>query len=908
MVAVAKTNFLAPLTAYDIKLIQYKDGLYRLQEVNRIIGVLEKNLQNPKLLTSNNQESKSTSNNIIIPLLNYILKLCEGHVFNIHPLIRKQYIALCQFKFYKSQDVNLPITTTFISSNFSFAVVKEDSFENHRLYIYDQNLQWKLLNYLKKLTSQTLSLYNKKLRQIQLEKTSNSNRPYELTEINSKFIIDYVEDLIRPREVPLSLDFAVLIKDRSKDTNLSSFLKLQYQVVDKFVKYFNKKVIPAIKDYYNKINQYSNKSSSFDTLPFSEYTLHRIYALLYKSFDLLSMLIGLVISIYLPNKNYFHNCKTKLISKNVYQYEQILDKIDKISTEYTNQDFCNFRDDLDSFTENNINYIANDEIGINAVSVLHKKFTIKHIQLMKSDLSWVTKWASVWKYIQENIETLEKFKDYEDDQLNRMLLERRSVDKLSYLEKTTGKQQKLLDNENSLNNFSPPSTTSSSYSSKSSSRTSSLLQYKLQSEDVRILNTKAHQSVLTPKNYISNNGTVLLSSLSSLSPKNNNKRQYADNNSTNFSLGMSPLSKSSSYPRNSSTNSPLVSRRSSIIDRVVIPTKKHVQSTTSNEKMGSSTMAVQPFKEQSKSMPRRSSSVKGRPRSSSLQTVKHTTTTKNCGTSVSNTKRSNSLEANDALNQRLVQDTMKKLMDSDLRKHITQSNQSLNLSRSKLSGGNRSRSSSINSDNSMTLKLPSDEQATPKIVTEINNNSCRIASPLSTKVKIIVTSPLKEKKDYYSHSGERLQFNESANPNSITKQISVGLEEASDITGNAASNDNISAEFTIPTGSEGSNIVKKVRFIGVPPMLPSENPRPTKQGWYKKPAVLHYSSIPPQVNTALKQKHNLEGIVFRKSLRETVEEERKPKTLTSLDETILPKKTSSTHKFGLNLKDKFRSS
>ena len=904
MTTVTNTIALAPLTAYDIKLIQYKEGLYKLQEINRIIGVLEKNLQNPKPSTNNSQESKLAKNNIIIPLLNYVLKLCDGHVFNIHPLIRKQYLALCQFKFYKSQDMNLPATTTFISSNFNFAIVKEDSFKNHHLNIYDQNLQWKLLNYLKKLTLQTLSLYNRKLRQIQLEKTTNCNRPYEVTEINSKFIIDYVEDLIRPTEVSLSLDFAVLIKDRSKDTNLSSFLRLQYQVLDKFAQYFNKKVIITIKDYYNKINQYSNKSSSFNTLPFSEYTLHRIYALLYKSFDLLSMSISMVISVYLPNKNYFYNFKTKLIIKNVYQYEQLLEKIDKISTEYTNQDFCNFRDDLDSFTKNNINLIANDGIGISTIAVLHKEYILKHIRLMDFNLSCVTKWVSVWKYIQDNIETLEKFKDYEEDQLNRMLLERRSVDKLSYLEKVSKKQQKLSDNGNVINSFAASSATSSNHSS----RTSSLRQYKLQPEDVRILNTKAHQSVLTSKNYVSNIGAVPISSLPSLSPTNNSKRQYADNNSLNLSIGMSPLSKSSSHPRNSSTDSPLVSRRSSIIDRSATPVKKYMQFTTPNENIELSTTAVNPNTEQTKNILRKTSSVKGRPRSSSLQTVKNTTSSKNYSTSISDIKRSNSLEANDALNQKLVQDAMKKLMGSDLGRHITQSNKSLNSSKSKSPGANRSRSSSVNSDSSMTLKLSSSEQKIPKIVNAMNNNSSRMASPLSTKSKTIGNNHSREKKDYYGNNGERLQFKDPVNSDSTNTQISDKLEENSNNTKDVTSNDNITTNTTESVGSEGSSIVKKVRFIGVPPMLPSENPKPKKQGWYKKPAILHYPPIPPQVNITLKQKYNLEGIVFRKSLRETSEEERKPKTLINLDETIFPKKTSSTHKFGLNLRDKFRSS
>ena len=880
-----KTSPLAPLTTYDIKLIQYKDGLYKVQEINRIIGLLEKKFQNPKLSTNDSKKPNLKGNNKIMPLLNYILNLCEGHVFNIHPLIRKQYLALCQFKFHKSQDLNIPVTTSFISSVFDFALVKKNSFEKYQLNIYDENLQWKLLNYLKKLTLQTLSLYNKKLRQIQLEKTINCNRPYEITEINSKFMIDYVEDLIRPIEMPLSLDFPVLVGDRSQNTTLSSFLKLQYQVLDKFVKHFNKKVVPRIKDYYNKINLYSNKSYPFDSLPFSEYSLHRIYALLFKSFDILSMIISIVLSVYLPNKSYFYNCKTKLMSKNVYQYEKILDKIDEISKEYTNKDFCDFRNDLDSFTENNMNHVTDNESETSTIAVLYKNFISKHIHLMKSNLNWVSKWVSVWKYIEDNIETLDKYKDYEEDQLNTMLMERRSIDKISYMEKSIEGEQKPINKNNVVNN------SSSTSSSTTSPRNSSFLRYKLQPDNVRMLNSKVHQSILTSKNHVSGNITVPLSSTN-----NDNNRQSKDDNSENISPKIHPLSRNSSNHRNSSTNSPLGSRRPSLIVRPVIPVKIHP------------TVLIEPTKEQTKNDLKRTSSIKGRPRSTSLQAVMHTTTSKKYEIPILETKRSNSLEAHDALNPKLVQNTMKKSMYSDSGKRITQSNQSHNLSWSKSFNANRSRSSSVNSDSSFYLKSTTNEKKTIlKNTNGINNNSSRLASPLNTKLKNDGTTSLKEKNYCYDNNGERLHFKDSTNANSTIAQTSDVLREDSDNINDGVSNNDTPINTIISASKEGSNIVKKVRFIGVPPMLPSENPKPKKQGWYKKPAVLHYPPIPPQVNITLRQKYNLEGIVFKKKLGDSTEEGRKSKLLTNLDETLLPKKSPPIHKFGITLRDKFGS-
>ncbi|MCL6404043.1 hypothetical protein EXT66_22695, partial [Pectobacterium carotovorum subsp. carotovorum] len=69
----------APLTPFDIKLIQYKGGLYKLQEIIRILGILEKNLQPPSLVSKDTKKNGSKKNKTIIPLINYILTLCEGH-------------------------------------------------------------------------------------------------------------------------------------------------------------------------------------------------------------------------------------------------------------------------------------------------------------------------------------------------------------------------------------------------------------------------------------------------------------------------------------------------------------------------------------------------------------------------------------------------------------------------------------------------------------------------------------------------------------------------------------------------------------------------------------------------------------------------------------------------------------
>ncbi|KAH3902870.1 protein phosphatase regulator GIP4 SCDLUD_000464 [Saccharomycodes ludwigii] len=85
-----------------------------------------------------------------------------------------------------------------------------------------------------------------------------------------------------------------------------------------------------------------------------------------------------------------------------------------------------------------------------------------------------------------------------------------------------------------------------------------------------------------------------------------------------------------------------------------------------------------------------------------------------------------------------------------------------------------------------------------------------------------------------------------------------------------AQGENYSTES--PDRSSTKTIIKKVRFAGVPPMSENEDVRPTKKGWYKKPAVLHYPSPSPQIALLnLRNRKKLvrqeEGFTFRTSLR-----------------------------------------
>lgn len=86
------------LDSHDVKIIQYKAAIYKLGETSRLLNLLQKNLE-------------KTADTEIIPLMNYILSLGEGPMFNVHPVLRKRYQLLCEYKVCKVTAVNPALST-----------------------------------------------------------------------------------------------------------------------------------------------------------------------------------------------------------------------------------------------------------------------------------------------------------------------------------------------------------------------------------------------------------------------------------------------------------------------------------------------------------------------------------------------------------------------------------------------------------------------------------------------------------------------------------------------------------------------------------------------------------------------------------------------------------------------------
>lgn len=855
---------LVPIIPYDIKLIQYKYSIYKLQEILRILNVLEKNLSGQRSkdetsvdATNDDKEvnDSSAKNNTIIPLLNYILCLCEGHIFNISPLMRRRFELLCQCKHCKLQELNPPLSITTIDLLINFHHVTINDFEHLKGIIYDVETQWRLLHSLKTISNNALLIYNKRLRQLQLERASNSHRPYEITETHSTFNVNVVEDLIRPTELSLALDFAVLINDKDKDTSLTSFLKLQWQVMNKFISFIQKKILPQIKQYYNQLNKYSNQTTTHLNEPIVitnfEFTFHRIYALTLKIYNLLTITICITRQIYLPNKNYFQNLKVKLIAENVYEYENIIKKIDDICLKSIDGSFNEFYQQLEKFIDlkhlGDVEYICKNKKTI--VAELYKDIVQKNVKLMRSYLHSIESWTKIWKFIKTNTGAIEKFSQYDTEQLIKLVDERRAVDKLAFIEKTN--RLKTKNNE---------SVASSDFSTASSSIPTSPSNGK-DKNDVKLTNVGAkeqHSSLMKLK---------IFNSPTSLSPISNSRRSSVDR--TNIGKNNNPVrGLTRSNINGSGSNSPLASRRASVIDRMssIRPLISLEQSSPTSS--NSATPTKQPVSPSITSPLKRNLTVKNRKRSSSLQSPQiksiNATSSSSNGPNTNiykslptELKRSNSLETNDALNQKLVQDTMKKLMSSNLSAHITDPDGALkNKTRSGSSSATltRSRSSSVTSSNNYE--------------NNVNDKS------INTKAINNVEKAGKNKANVDS-------FCENAPLEKLTLNITI--------------------ESDLEMETITADVIKKVRFVGVPPMTAAEDPKPKRKGWYKKPAVLRYPPIPSNLNIAIRSKFNQEGIAFRSSLRDNITNNENKSSFALMNE----ESKSTAHRLGF-LRDKFK--
>lgn len=777
------------LDSHDVKIIQYKAAIYKLGEMGRILNVVEKNIE-------------KTGGSTIIPLVNYVLSLCEGPMFNVNPVIRKRYQLLCEFKLCKVTMINPALSTSDIDLMAQFPPVT-DNFTVLKEKIYNADLQSKLLNRLQRIIGNSSNIYEKRLRQIQMER--NARRPTDSSGRPITFDINTVEDLLRPCEVSLCLDLAVLINDKEQDTSIKSLRKLQTQVLVRFISCMNEKAFPVIRNYYNQLQKYvatrGLSSTALKELPHWDYSIHRIYALLFRVLNILDVTISLLRQIYVPSRTYLHAVRTKLLSENVFAYNEILQKLDTICTAPENETIDELLATLERYSKQG----AVHHVQPNSIIEVYQSSISKVIPTMRNYLQVLSSFVDMWKFIESNTAAAKTIANHEESQLLKMLEERTAVDKLAYIEKSKSGLK-------SLQIGTPPTSNTSSRSSLKRS--------------------------LTGRINSSNSSSASSSSAASrgkMSP-----------------LRMSRAS-STEKPNNKISNlsSPQVSRRGSIAEG-----RAPASSTFSKSAADQKNTFKSPLGNKYK--------VVGRPRSSSLQSPLNED--RSATSSVPLQSRSNSLQADAALNQKMIQDAVGLLMtnvkgggtgtSSGNDRNPKKVPQSSKLSRSPLTNNRHLDKISAVSEESPERNCDSSPLSE---MASLNLNSC----------KMIL--------EFKSEEGERHE--EQALDGNDVREVDNNFLEIS--------------------------CMKKVRFTGVPPMTNDEERSPIRKGWYKKPAILHYPPPPPQF-ASQKFKMRQEGMAFRTSLRDVGNADSNKRTSTLGITDVVPVKGSTSQRFTSKIRDKLR--
>lgn len=851
---VTSNKTLTPLDPYDVTVIQYKTAIYKCQEILRRLETLEKNLRN------------GTKDNVI-PLLNYTVLLSEDPIFNVHPMLRRRLDLLSDLKLCKITELNPPPLTDPLDPTLELGgIVDIKEYGRYKQNIYDLEFQWKLFSCLRRLTQNTHTIYSKKLRQLQLEKNSTIKRPYEVSEFKNKnllypqFSINSVEDLLRPREMDLVLDLAVLINDRERDTTDRAFIKLQYQVMNKLVSHINKRVYDPMKSLYIQLRKYGDaratnvggRTNLKDYMSHPDFPLHRIYSSLWRIYTVLSVILVFARQLFSLNREFFTNNKTKLSSRNIYVYEGLLQRLEKICSPSGNDILLGLASHLKIYATKVTEYrLNNDSSNTDTVTDLFNGDVSRFLKTLKVNLNLLTEWLDAWKYLIENYDLRSKFDGMTEEQLLKALGEKRSVDKLSHIENSNGK---LKVPDVAMYTSPPISSLSKVSSTASSSADISPVLAALVLNDNEIipldpnvkrvqsgkLHSTQHGSVSpgyqlmypTPNTYASSNRRLSLDT---------STKRTLNRIPSPYGKGGSPMHS----PENlSSSNSPRMSRRTSLIGR---PGTNNSFLTPVNSSTGTSPVSL--YKSAAaRAMP-------GRPRSQSLQApiTGQSTTIPTSPPSMKVQRgtlaRSNSLEMNAAIARKSMQDTLKK-------KGIRQSTTLNNINRYSLAPTYKR--NTIQRGNSFNGGLP-------------KNNSSEINSFLSGG---FVGN--NSNSNTFLLSGATAENSSQQPPKLITERVdefdvqNTTDKFASDSESQTlryAVEDSGNEDGYISTAESLPTTFKKVRFTGVPPMTDAENPKPKRTGWYKKPAVLHYPPPPPQV-TSLRLRMRQEGIAFRTSLRE----------------------------------------
>lgn len=811
---------------HDVRIMQYKAAILKLEEIVRVLKILEKNL-----------DKKQEVGKCIIPLVNYMLSLCDGPLFNVHPLLRKRFLLLNEFKLCKQTEVIPPVITSGVEFHVELANIVKD-LDQLRGSIYNVGLQWKLLSCLQFIAQNAHEIYEKKLIQVQIERTAN--RPADAPGIVLPFDLGSVEDIMKPAELSLCLDWAVLINDRDQDTTFKSLRKLQTQILTKFVTNMNEKALPVLRTYFNQLQKSSTSkgpaTATIKELPHWEYTIHRMYAYIYRALCLLDVMVSLSRQIYLPNKSYLHSLRSQLASENVSAYREILEKMDSMCADPKSEVTGSILASLDSCSNPRVNLC----VAFNTVTDVFQNSICSVTPILRNTIQLISTWLDMWKFVDSNSDSAQKLANLNDEQLENMLKERLAVDKLNQVEKQKT-INRLTPEANGLGGrgSSVRRVSSRRLSAPSSPATSSSGTSPGKMSPLRISRTNSREL-----------GSQRSSNYSS--PQLSRRSSLAEIRTPGIQLSSPQISRRSSFADNRQPNP------ASILMKNAIDAKNQTRSSVGNKTLA------------------------GRPRSSSLQTGQEKASKTQNTTSL--LSRSNSLQSSAVVNQKVVQDNFSQLTR----------------------GSKATNGPSAENSTKKLLTIPSRKpriQSSNGALTVVNKQGSKGASKTAT-------APETAKPTLDPSKAPT-----AAEKNSTLKTVRIEISESqpqpqkeeSEKRQKESKSELQQTQASLP-GSPNVTCMKKVRFVGVSPMTEDEIPKPTKKGWYKKPAVLHYPPPPPQY---LSQKFRMrqEGIAFRSSLREEPNQDSSRRnSLVSSSEVIpLPtQKESVSQRFASKLRERLK--
>lgn len=828
------------MDANDCKFIVYKASQIRLTEMKRLLGVLVPNLK-----------KRSSQNKNIVPLVTYMLPLLAGPVFNVNAALKEKYNQIVQgqepTKDNKDYDVTPRDWLTYVmDSNTQNQPLEGCELVEFKKELYDKDKQWLTVTRLLKLIDEVISTYNNKFKSANLLKKTYSKS---------------IEDLIKPSELSLCLDLAVLITDYERDTSEASFRKLQWQVIEKFLATLHSKVEPTLKTYYKSLLAYQSGKLMLYKLPFPEWTIHRMFAFTVRMISLMKLFGCELRVLYYPNRKYLNDLKTKLVCENVYKYDLLITQIEKLCADPLYQ-IKESKEMMQFFQK--YPYSLPKSLPQKTHEFFIKKVISTCINHWNNNTKLVEDWVEMWKFCDKNNSAKEKIESSNEEQLIKMYDERYTVDKLVYLEHE--EERAKLSNKKSIGIV---------VKSSSSSSPNKLLRKLSPISGMAKPKVRSTKSPASSSSSNSNSNSALSSGMAT--PKERSRRSSVDRG----------LPKGGRLPGLTKTNTN---------ERLVAPLI-HISETSSVSNSGSSSINASPLgsrrgsiKDESaarkmvinRTVERTRSKIGNRPRSASLQSNESAALNSVgiVGSPLSNNRlpkpvsnqsqlRSNSLESNSALNRKMVQDTFKHLMANNPKPSNLSHSPTSSPMRPSSPIPSRSNSNKVSSKNNGAILSPepkgkskannSNEKIKTNGVTSINiDNSDNeiVLKPLPHESKDTTTGPVRPVDESVNNSSEGTPAGSESTPESMKSAVGIeGLDK-----------ENLNVESGNMESGEPS---KKVRFVGVPPMTEAENPKPTRKGWYKKPAVLHYPPVPQQV-TMFRDRLRQEGMVFRTSLRDTV--------------------------------------